>query len=76
MDRRLRCIIEMSKTMFHSASGRAHLFLLVRTHAQMQYYLNLSNSRRAANDSGLTAAGERPSGNVAEIHSLSRHLLA
>jgi hypothetical protein len=62
--------------MFHSSSGRAHLFLVVRTHSQMQYYLNLSNTRRAANDSGLTATGGRSCRNVVEIHPLSRQSLA
>jgi hypothetical protein len=61
----------MSRTMFHSFSGRAHLFLVVRTHSQMQYYLNLSNSRRAANDAGLKPSGGRLFRNVVEIHPLN-----
>jgi hypothetical protein len=66
----------MSRSMFHSTSGRAHLFLVVRTHSQMQYYLNLSGTRRAANDSGLKPAGGRSSRKVVEIHPLNRRSLA
>lgn len=61
----------MSRTMFPSFSGRAHLFLVVRTHSQMQYYLNLSNSRRAANDAGLKPAAGQLFRNVVEIHPLN-----
>jgi hypothetical protein len=66
----------MSRNMFNSSFGRACLFLLVRTHSQMEYYLNLSNARRAANDAGLTQAGARGLANVVEIHPLSSRSLA
>jgi hypothetical protein len=58
--------------MFKTSSARACLFLHVRTHSQMQYYLNLNNTRRAANESGLGLLGARSLGNVVEIHPLSR----
>jgi hypothetical protein len=44
--------------------------LLVRTHAQLQYYLNLSDSYRAANQRGILAPESSAPGNVAEIHPL------
>jgi hypothetical protein len=66
----------MSRTMFHSFPGRGHLFLVVRTHSQLQYYLNLSNTRRAANDAGLKPGGSRLFRNVVEIHPLGRRSLA
>jgi hypothetical protein len=66
----------MSTNIFHSPFGRASVFLLVRTHSQMQYYLNLSNTRRAANDGGLAASSVRRCGNVVEIHPLSHGSLA
>jgi hypothetical protein len=51
-------------------SGRISLFLYVRTHSQLQYYLNLEDSHRAANQAGnLDAIAAAPS-NVAEIHPL------
>jgi hypothetical protein len=62
--------------MFYPPHGRASLFLLVRTHSQMQYYLNLSNTRRAANDAGLVSAATVRLDNVVEIHPLSRGSLA
>jgi hypothetical protein len=56
--------------LFHP-SGRTNLFLLVRTHAQLQYYLNLSDSQRAANQGAiLQTAGLSDQGKVAEIHPL------
>jgi hypothetical protein len=63
--------------MFKTSSARACLFLHVRTHSQMQYYLNLSNTRRAANDSGLGRQLAEPmtapcSGKVVQIHPLTR----
>jgi hypothetical protein len=51
-------------------SDRVNLFLLVRTHAQLQYYLNLSDSYRAANQGGILAPESSAHGNVAEIHPL------
>jgi hypothetical protein len=58
--------------MFKTSSARACLFLYVRTHAQMQYYLNLNNTRRAANESGLGPVGASRLGKVVEIHPLGR----
>jgi hypothetical protein len=52
-------------------SGRVSLFLLVRTHAQLQYYLNLSDSHRAANQGGVQSAHTSLAGKVAEIHPIT-----
>jgi hypothetical protein len=49
----------MSRSTFQTAFGRTNLFLVVRTHSQMQYYFNLSNTRRAANDSAVAPPGGR-----------------
>jgi hypothetical protein len=43
----------MSTAMFQSSCNRDRLFLLVRSHSQMQYYLNVPSTRRAANDAVL-----------------------
>lgn len=58
--------------MLNHPSGRVNLFLLVRTHAQLQYYLNLNDSQRAANQGGILQAGglSKAAGKVAEIHPL------
>jgi len=57
--------------MLNHLSGRVNLFLLVRTHAQLQYYLNLSDSQRAANQGGHLQTSSLPDlGKVAEIHPL------
>jgi hypothetical protein len=34
-------------------SAKVSLFLYVRTHSQVEYYLNLADSSRAANDVGV-----------------------
>jgi hypothetical protein len=65
---RHRKIMEMFKT----SAARACLFLYVRTHAQLQYYLNLNNTRRAANEGGLSPTGASCPGKVVEIHPLGR----
>jgi hypothetical protein len=52
-------------------AGRVNLFLLVRSHAQLQYYLNLSDSQRAANQAGILRASGLPDpSKVTEIHPL------
>jgi hypothetical protein len=57
--------------MLKHLSGRMNLFLLVRSHAQLQYYLKLSDSQRSANQGGLLpSSGLPPLGKVAEIHPL------
>jgi len=48
------------------------LFLHVRTHSQMQYYLNLHNTRRAANESALELSGAPYFSNVVQLHPLNR----
>jgi hypothetical protein len=68
-------IIGMFRTIFRS-STRACLFLHVRTHSQMQYYLNIANTRRAANEVGPALPGARRCAKVIEIHPLSRGSLA
>lgn len=59
--------------MLSQVSARNALFLFVRTHPQLRYYLNLTESLRAANEAGLrnfrAATG---AGNVVEIHPLPR----
>lgn len=45
------------------------LFLLVRSHAQIQYYLNVSDAKCASNQNGLQF--RTPPDNVAEIHPIS-----
>jgi hypothetical protein len=61
--------------MSNQSSGRVNLFLFVRTHAQLQYYLNLCDSRRAANQSGILVEPPAALGNIAEIHPISRRTL-
>jgi hypothetical protein len=61
----------MFPTLFSPSSARACLFLYVRTHSQLQYYLNITNSRRAANEGGLVAEARRLGNNVIEIHPLN-----
>jgi hypothetical protein len=56
--------------MINHLSGRINLFLLVRTHAQLQYYLRFSDSRSAANQGGIGDCPAAAVGNVTEIHPL------
>jgi hypothetical protein len=57
--------------MVNNLSGRINLFLLVRTHAQLQYYLRFSDSRgAAANQGGICDCLPAAKGNVTEIHPL------
>lgn len=66
----------MFTTIFNTSSARA-CFLYVRTHSQMQYYLKIANTRRAANEGGLALPGTRRfANNVIEIHPLNRHSFA
>jgi hypothetical protein len=50
--------------MIAQLSAKVSLFLYVRTHSQVEYYLNLADSSRAANDSGGPGGdcGERANG--------------
>ncbi|HEY2686159.1 MAG TPA: hypothetical protein VGI93_21795 [Steroidobacteraceae bacterium] len=53
------------------------MFLFVRTHSQLQYYLKLADSRAAANETGIRPAPRaRKSDNVVEIRSVGRRSLA
>lgn len=59
--------------MFKSLSARGTLFLFVRTHHHLQYYFNLNDTRRAANETGVLAAPGAPRrAKVVEIHPISR----
>ena len=59
--------------MIKRLSARGSLFLFVRTHHHLQYYFNLSDTRRAANEGGvLTAAGPARLAKVVAIHPISR----
>jgi hypothetical protein len=53
-------------------ADRINLFLFVRTHAQLQYYLSLSDSQRAANQGAILTRAPSAPGKVAEIHPLSQ----
>jgi hypothetical protein len=54
-------------------SARNSLFMYIQSHAQLQYYFNLSETRRAANHSGLLDGCDSPwMHNVIEIHPISR----
>jgi hypothetical protein len=55
--------------MIKPIADRCPLFLLVRSHSQINYYLKLDDSRHAANQNGLRLGA--PADNVAEIHPLS-----
>jgi hypothetical protein len=59
--------------MLKQLSARGSLFLFVRTHHHLQYYFNLNDTRRAANQAGiLTAACPPRLANVVQIHPMSR----
>ncbi len=56
-------------------TARSCLFLLVRTHQQLQCHCRIAETRHAANDSGLKlrGAGEAPrTGKVVAIHPIQR----
>ena len=53
-------------------SAKVSLFLYVRTHSQVEYYLNLADSSRAANDVGASGGDcservNRASNNVVRL---------
>jgi hypothetical protein len=56
--------------MINTLSGRINLFLLVRTHAQLQHYLRFTDSGLAANQGGICDCLPAARGNVTEIHPL------
>ena len=60
--------------MVKQCSVSGSLFLFVRTHLQLEYYLKLKDVRLAANQSGIGDATEvtNKSPNVIEIHPLAR----
>jgi hypothetical protein len=53
-------------------SARGSLFLFVRTHRQLEYYLKLQDVRLAANQTGIVSQISGKSPNVIEIHPLAR----
>ncbi|MDP9007618.1 MAG: hypothetical protein M3N91_02740 [Pseudomonadota bacterium] len=54
-------------------SARGCLFLFVRTHHHLEYYLNLGDVRCAANQNGISPSFGFPQGaNVIEIHPVAR----
>jgi len=56
-------------------SARGSLFLFARTHHHLQYYFNLDDTRRAANQNGISSSHGTPkNANVIEIHPLAKHL--
>jgi hypothetical protein len=59
--------------MLKHLATRGTLFLFVRTHQQVQFYLDLPDSRGAANQSGIAgSAGCLQAPNVIEIHPVAR----
>ena len=58
-------------------SAKFSLFLFVRTHSQLQYYLKLADSRLSSNESGVKPMPcARKSDNVVEFQPLGRRSLA
>ena len=52
-----------------SLSARGCLFLFVRSHQHLEYYLDLGDVRCAANQNGILNSSASPRGaNVIEIH--------
>jgi hypothetical protein len=59
--------------MLKHLSARGCLFLFVRTHHHLEYYFNVEDMRRAANQNGiLGSSGSSESANVIEIHPIAR----
>jgi hypothetical protein len=59
--------------MLAGLSAKVSLFLYVRSHAQVEYYLNLADARRAANESrGNSPEPNSAGAKIVEIHSVSR----
>jgi hypothetical protein len=54
-------------------SARGCLFLFVRSHQHLEYYLDLGDVRCAANQNGILTPSDSPRGaNVIEIHPVAR----
>jgi len=54
-------------------SARGCLFLFVRSHHHLEYYLDLGDVRCAANQNGILNSSASPCGaNVIEIHPVAR----
>jgi hypothetical protein len=61
--------------MLKHLSARGSLFLLVRTHRQLEYYFNLGDAHAAANQNGISGSyGSPQTNNVIEIHPVARLL--
>lgn len=64
-----RYILAMRKHL----SARGCLFLFVRSHQHLEYYLDLVDVRSAANQNGIFSSSGSPRGaNVIEIHPVAR----
>jgi hypothetical protein len=65
--------------MFAGLSAKVSLFLYVRSRAQIEYYLNIADARRAANESMRVTPARKSSkrknegAKIIEFHSLGRH---
>jgi hypothetical protein len=56
-------------------SARHSVFMYVNTHAQLQYYFNLSETNRSANQSGILGSLDSlRSDNIVEIHPIARSI--
>ncbi len=52
---------------------RRSLFLFVRTHHHLEYYFNLGDTRRSANQNGVLSSSSSPRlAKVVEIHPILR----
>jgi hypothetical protein len=59
--------------MLKHLTARGCLFLFVRTHHHLQYYLHLSDTRDAANEGAvLSPSGASPLANVVQIRPIPR----
>jgi hypothetical protein len=59
--------------MLKHLATRGSLFLFVRTHRHLQFYLNLQDSHDAANQNGIAGSnGCLQTPNVIEIHPVAR----
>jgi hypothetical protein len=65
--------------MYTGLSAKVSLFLYVRSRAQIEYYLNLADAARAANESvhrssePKTSERKHEGAKIIEINSVSRH---
>lgn len=61
--------------MLKPLSARGSLFLFVRTHHRLEYYFNLSDTRRSANQNGVLSSSSLPRlAKVVEIHPILKSM--